>query len=159
MLVLGIDPGSRKTGFGLVQITPQGVVCLEGGTLVLGNKEPYHKRLGALHQRLDRLFAEQQPQVLAIERVFVGLNPAAALKLGQARGVVLALAGLYDVPVFEYAPCSIKQAVTGRGRASKEQVAFMVQRLLGLPVPPAPDASDALAVALCHTQQPHKECL
>lgn len=149
--ILGIDPGSRVTGFGILE-TPDAhtpPLCLIGGCIRL-NESSLPARLGALFTQIQGLMLEYRPTECAIEQVFVHKNALSALKLGQARGAALAAMMTAKVPVFEYAPTQIKQAIVGKGRATKEQVQHMIQRLLDLPKQPQADAADALAIALCH---------
>jgi len=150
MLILGIDPGSRITGFGLVEMAAacgaryvaSGCVRVAGETLA--------ERLGVIFTEVGRLVQEYGPQELAIEKVFVHRNADSALKLGQARGAAICAAVAGALPVAEYTPRQVKQAVVGNGNADKAQVQHMVRVLLGLTEAPQADAADALAVALCH---------
>lgn len=147
--ILGIDPGSRITGFGVVDFCGTqsryvacGCVRVQGDTLA--------RRLKTIFEGLTRVVEEHQPEEVAIEQVFMHRNPASALKLGHARGVAMVAAELRALSVHEYTATQIKQAVTGMGRASKEQVQHMTKVLLSLSQTPQADAADALAVALCH---------
>jgi crossover junction endodeoxyribonuclease RuvC len=147
--IIGIDPGSRATGYGVIESDgvrsrhlAHGVVRLEG--------EALPPRLGQIYARLSTIITEYQPEVMAIEQVFVAKNPSSALKLGQARGAAICAGVTLGLAVAEYAPRSIKQAIVGTGRAEKSQVQHMVQMLLGLSQRPQADAADALAVALSH---------
>ncbi len=151
MRILGIDPGSRATGFGLVDGAAGRLRLVDAGTVRPGRDLSLPDRLRVIHEALLELVDRHGPAVMAVESVFSARNPRSSLVLGQARGAILLAAALRDVPVAEYAPREVKMAVTGNGAAVKEQVRFMVVRLLGLARPPASlDASDALAVALCH---------
>jgi len=150
-LVLGIDPGSVVTGYGL--LAGDGVRnprYVEAGTITTSKGAPLENRLLTVYEALTRLLTAHQPDEVAIEDVFHAKNARSALALGHARGVALLAAAQAGRPVFAYAPTRIKQAVTGSGRAGKSQVAQVLAMLLGLASPPAPDAADALAVALCH---------
>ncbi len=150
MRVLGIDPGSRFTGFGVVE--EQGsarVRHLAHGVLALGESGPIEARLRLLHEGLMRELSEHRPDVVAIEDVFHARNARSALVLGQARGVALLAAAQAGATVRSFSPSVIKQAVTGTGRAEKEQVGRMVAVLLGITVKGRFDASDALAAAIC----------
>ncbi|MES2211649.1 MAG: crossover junction endodeoxyribonuclease RuvC [Pseudomonadota bacterium] len=149
MIVMGIDPGSRVAGFGIIAVDGSQLRCLDGGSIRLGSDD-LGERLSALFTELTALIARHRPTVVAIERVFVYKNVDSALKLGQARGVAILSAALHQVPIFEYAATLIKQAVTGTGAAKKTQVALMVHHLLRLTQAPQADTADALAVALCH---------
>lgn len=149
--ILGIDPGSRITGYGIIEQRPgqTAPVCITAGCIRLESKE-MPPRLAQLFSEIQLIVKTFQPTELAIEQVFVNKNPRSALMLGQARGVAIAAMASTTIPVFEYAPRQIKQAVVGRGSADKNQVQKMIQILLTLPQKPASDAADALAVALCH---------
>lgn len=148
--ILGIDPGSRVTGYGLIEVSGSRQRCVEQGVLQLG-EDPIPQRLQRLFRDLRQLVERLRPDEVAMEQVFVKNNVNSALVLGQARGAAIcALAGAGDGVLHEYSPASIKQAVTGSGRADKTQVQRMVRALLNLPVAPKADAADALACALCH---------
>jgi crossover junction endodeoxyribonuclease RuvC len=150
--IFGIDPGSVRTGYGCVQSdgSRHRLVCFGSISSPAGSAFPV--RLKAIHSGLIALIAEHRPDFIAIEDLFHAKNVRSALKLGHARGVALLAAMEAGVPIAEYAPSEIKQAVVGYGRAEKGQVQQMVQMLLGLAAPPTPhDAADALAVALCHS--------
>jgi crossover junction endodeoxyribonuclease RuvC len=151
MIVLGIDPGTAATGYGVVARRGERVVALDGGVIVTGPEVPLERRLAAIHERLAELLAEHRPEAMAVESLYFGRNVRTALAVGHARGVALLAAGQRRVPVFAYTPQQVKGAVCGSGRAAKDQVQRMVQALLALPAPPEPDhAADALAVAICH---------
>jgi crossover junction endodeoxyribonuclease RuvC len=152
--VLGIDPGTASTGFGVVESTPGHLRALTGGVISTGASEPLERRLAAISTRLRDLIAEHDPHALAVEDIFFGRNVRTAFAVGQARGAVLAAAGAAGVPCFAYTPQAVKLAVCGHGNAGKEQVQRMVAALLGLERPPASDhAADALALAICHAHQ------
>ena len=150
--VLGVDPGSAVTGFGLVERRGPRVVHVAHGTIRPPRGASPAERLDRLHAALREVIARHLPDVACIEQVFVAANPRSALVLGQARGAALAALGASGLIVHEYAPARIKQAVSGSGRAGKDQVQRMVARLLGLEREPARDAADALAAALCHAE-------
>lgn len=147
--ILGIDPGSRVTGYGVVDASPQATTHVASGRIV-NRSAGLAERLHGIFEGLRQVIADHAPEELAIEDVFVARNAASALRLGQAQGAALMAGVLHGMPLFEYPPAQVKQAVTGHGRADKAQVAHMVRLLLGLPATPAHDVSDALAVALCH---------
>ncbi len=149
MRVLGIDPGSRVTGVGIVASTGDRLTALHSETIRLGGG-PLPDRLGAIHRRIAELVAEFEPDLVAVEQVFVSNNPRSALVLGQARGSAISAAVTSGCAVQEYSAREIKQAVVGTGGAGKEQVQHMVRVLLGLRAAPAQDAADALACAICH---------
>jgi crossover junction endodeoxyribonuclease RuvC len=152
--VLGIDPGTASTGFGLVERRGSALSALSGGVISTTPDEPLELRLAAISARLDALIAEHRPAAVAVEDIFFGRNVRTAFAVGQARGVVLAAAGAAGVPCFPYTPQAVKLAVCGSGRAGKEQVQRMVAALLGLEAPPESDhAADALALAICHSNQ------
>ncbi len=155
MRVFGIDCGTEFTGYGVVELDPEGkssqLVHLAAGTIRLSKKLKTAERLLQIHTELVALIEVHSPDVVAIEEVFFSANAKSALKLGQVRGVALLSAAMCGKPVAEYAPLSIKSAVVGYGMAAKEQVQFMVMRLLKLEAAPdSADAADALAVAICH---------
>jgi crossover junction endodeoxyribonuclease RuvC len=147
--ILGIDPGSRITGFGLIESDGMRSVHLSHGVLRLQG-EAMPPRLGEIFAGVSRLIEEYRPEAMAIEQVFVAKNPSSALKLGQARGAAICAAMQHGLTVAEYTPTRIKQSVVGSGRADKAQVQHMVRMILGLSESPSADAADALAVALSH---------
>ena len=152
MRVLGIDPGSHITGFGVVDRDGGQVRHVAHGNLPLTRTHTLPTRLYELHELLLDVIERYEPDVAAVEQVFVAASARSALVLGQARGAVLAALGSRGVIVTEYPPSQIKQAVTGSGRATKKQVQSMVRRLLELAKLPAQDSADALAAAICHAQ-------
>src|SRR5215472_2259482 len=152
MRVLGIDCGGEFTGYGVVEIESSGTLsCLTCGAIRLSPREALPRRPWRIFAELDQIITEYRPDEVAIEDVFYGTNVKSALKLGQVRGVAMLAAAARGLEVSEYSPLSIKSAVVGYGRAEKQQVQHMVTRLLRLDQPPEPmDASDALAIAVCH---------
>lgn len=149
MRILGVDPGSRCTGFGVVELETNGSRRIAAGVIRCEEHE-LGQRLHSIFAGLCELIVSHQPQVLAVEQVFMHRNAGAALKLGQARGVAICAGASMQLPVHEYSPRAVKQAVVGAGGAEKRQVQHMVRVLLGIDEPLAEDAADALAVALCH---------
>lgn len=150
--ILGIDPGSRLTGFGVVDFDDDSACYVASGT-VHSTDGSFPERLRLIFRSIREIADEYRPQAVAIESVFVHRNAGSALKLGQARSAALCATFGLNITVFEYAPREIKQAVVGTGAASKEQVQHMVMSLLRLTGQPLPDAADALAAALCHGHQ------
>ncbi len=152
MRVLGIDCGGEYTGYGVVEMHASGKLgCLVCGAIRLSPREALPCRLSRIYQQLGEIISEHQPDEVAIEDVFYALNVKSALKLGQVRGVAMLAAATAGLEVAEYSPLTIKSSVVGYGRAEKQQVQQMVTRLLGLAEVPEPmDASDALAIAICH---------
>ena len=150
--ILGIDPGSRATGFGLIDLISGQVKYLTSG-IIKSTKGDFTDRLKVINQSVYKLIKEYNPDIMVIESVFVHKNPSSALKLGHARAAALCATFDFNVTVFEYAPREIKKAVVGTGAASKEQVQHMVVSLLKLDGIPAEDAADALAAALCYSNQ------
>ena len=151
MYVLGIDPGLSRCGYGVVQQTPSGASAVAVGVLRTDPARPTPHRLAELQEDLGALLAEHRPAVLAIERVLFNVNVRTAIPVAQAAGLAMAAAVAAGVEVVEYSPNQVKQAVTGVGGASKDQVERMVQILLHLDQPLRPvDAADAMALALCH---------
>ena len=151
MIVLGIDPGTANTGYGVVLSHGQRMAALDGGVIATNSGQPLERRLSHIHARISDLIVEHKPQALAVEDLFFGQNARSAFSVGQARGVVMLSGGMHGVPCYSYTPQAVKQAVCGSGRAEKDQVQRMVAALLALPEPPRVDhAADALAVAICH---------
>jgi crossover junction endodeoxyribonuclease RuvC len=152
-IILGIDPGTNVMGYGLLKIIDNKPSIMAMGVLVLDKYEDHYLRLKRIFERIIGLIEEFLPDELAIEAPFFGKNVQSMLKLGRAQGVAMAAALSRDIPIFEYAPLKIKMSITGNGRASKEQVAAMLQRFLKIPdnqMLPQLDATDGLAAALCH---------
>jgi crossover junction endodeoxyribonuclease RuvC len=148
-IILGIDPGSRKTGFGLVNHHGNQIDYISCGVIRVEKLE-FAERLKSIHESIQELIELHQPEVLAIEQVFMARNASSALKLGQARGAAIASAAVAGLNVEEYSARQIKQAVVGTGAADKTQVQHMVKNLLALNKTPQEDAADALACAICH---------
>jgi len=149
MIVLGVDPGSHATGYGVIGTGPVARM-LAGGVIRPGGKLPLPERLLAMHDGLAEVIAANDPDVMVVENLFNARNARSSLILGHARGVLILAGARAGLPVTEYAPREIKQALTGNGAAAKEQVRFMVMRLLGLQEEPPLDQSDALAAALAY---------
>ena len=147
--ILGIDPGLRMTGFGIVDIVGGKLACVTCGCIRSGEGE-LPERLGVILRDLATVIAQHHPTEVAVEKVFVNVNRQSTLLLGQARGAAICAAVLAGLPVSEYTALQVKQAVVGHGKAAKQQVQEMVRRLLALPGAPSPDAADALACAICH---------
>jgi crossover junction endodeoxyribonuclease RuvC len=149
--ILGIDPGLRKTGFGLIRVERGQATYLGSGTIsTLSAGKDLGPRLGVIYAGVSELIAQFKPSEAAIEKVFVNVNPQSTLLLGQARGAAIVALNQGGLDVSEYTALQLKQAVVGYGHASKSQIQAMVQRLLTLPREPSPDAADALACAICH---------
>jgi crossover junction endodeoxyribonuclease RuvC len=151
--ILGLDPGSRHTGYGLIETQNGQIKVLSYGRLSPQPDWSFPKRLAYIHRGLREIVLSFKPVACAIEGVFTFKNPASAIKLAQARGVAVLAASLDDIAVFEYTPNQIKSAVTGQGKAEKTQVAFMVKKILCLNEDLPLDTTDALAVAICHSGQ------
>lgn len=147
--ILGIDPGLRITGFGVIEKTGSKLAYIASGTIKSGEGE-LPARLKIILSGLEEVIQTYWPEQVAIEKVFVNVNPQSTLLLGQARGAAISAAVLRDLPVAEYTALQVKQAVVGNGHAAKEQVQEMVKRLLALPAAPQADSADALACAICH---------
>jgi crossover junction endodeoxyribonuclease RuvC len=148
-LILGIDPGSRKTGFGIINAVGNKTEYVTSGVIRISDVE-LPERLKIIFNSITQIINQYCPQEMAIEQVFMAKNAASALKLGQARGAAIVAAVAQDLPVSEYEARKVKQSVVGNGAADKLQVQHMVKTLLRLPAAPQEDAADALAVALCH---------
>lgn len=149
-LILGVDPGSLKTGFGVIDANAGRLNYIASGVVRLTPSDSLPVRLKVIFESLNEIIEEYNPQEMAIEQVFLAKNPNSALKLGQARGAAIVSAGCFNVPVFEYEARKVKQSVVGTGSAEKTQVQHMVKTLLKLNATPQEDAADALAVAICH---------
>ncbi len=147
--VLGVDPGSRITGFGIVEFRQRSLHYVYGGTIKLA-QYPFAVRLHHIYKGLAAVIEEHQPQVMAVEKVFVAHNAESALRLGHARGAAMVAATNAAVEVVEYTALQVKQAVVGNGKADKTQVQHMVRVLLGLRQKPTADTADALACGICH---------
>lgn len=150
MRILGIDPGSRITGYGVIEVTGTKAAYVASGCVRTGNGS-LPERLKAIFEGISEVVATYSPQEMAVEQVFVHKNVDSALKLGQARGAAICAGVMQALPVAEYTPREVKQAIVGTGAAAKEQVQHMVRMLLKLPDLPQADAADALALALCHS--------
>lgn len=150
MLVLGVDPGSRVTGYGLVEKTGNRITCIHAGTVATSNRLPFYERIHEIFQAMLGIMNRYRPEEMAIEDIFYDKNIKSTLKIGHARGAILIAAVQCGVKIFEYSPLEIKKAVVGYGRATKDQVRAMIQVILKLNTKPALDASDALAAAVCH---------
>ncbi len=150
-LILGIDPGSRKTGFGIINQVGAKAQYVTSGVIRLHKEPTFAARLNLIFDSVSEIIQEYSPECMAIEQVFMGRGPDSALKLGQARGVAIVAGTQQSLEVHEYAARKVKQAVVGNGNADKDQVGYMVQSILKLPGVPQEDAADALAIALCHS--------
>lgn len=150
MLVLGIDPGLLKTGWGLVKFVDGNLIYVDSGTIFTNQKLPMEERLKNIFDNLDSIIKDYKPECVSIEETFVNNNAVSSLKLGQARGVAILSAGINGIKVFEYLPNAIKKAVTGVGKATKEQMVMMIKCLLPLSNTKTEDEADALAMAICH---------
>lgn len=161
MIVVGIDPGTASTGYGVVQSAGSRLRALAQGVIQTAPGRPPERRLAEIHSRVAELLDLHRPQAVAIEELYFGANARTAFAVGQARGVVLLAAGQRGIPSRSYTPQQVKCSVCGNGRAAKDQVGRMVAQLLGLACPPATDhASDALAVAICSCNRaPLREAL
>ncbi len=151
MIILGIDPGSRITGFGLIDNHASRIEYVASGNIrVSGDSLP--QRLGCIFNEIESVIQKHRPEQMSIENVFMARNPDSALKLGQARGAAICAAYQAGLEIAEYAPREIKQAIVGTGAANKEQVQHMVKRLLGIRQDLQADEADGLAIAICHAQ-------
>lgn len=158
MRILGVDPGSRLTGFGCVDLLGNQIRWVRHGVLRLSNTGgkaviPLHERLLSIHRGLDELIRELQPQVLVVEKIFFAKNALSALQLGQARGTAILSGAIHGLEIVEYNPSEVKSTVTGHGNADKEQMAKMLNLLLRCEEFATFDASDALGLAFCHAQR------
>ena len=152
MRILGIDPGSVVMGYGVIETQGSKLIHLDNGGIYPTTQQKFSERLPQIYDKIEQLIHQFQPDMAAVENVFYGKNVQSMLKLGQARGAAVLAVLKSKIPLFEYSPTQVKMAVTGFGRASKEQVQKMVKLLLHLQDVAMKDASDALAVAICHQQ-------
>lgn len=153
-IVLGIDPGTQVAGYGALVLRPEGAVLLAAGTMRARRTDAPHVRLGAMLDQIEEILARLKPNVVVVESAFAGENIQSAIRVGESRGLALAAAARRGAEVIEVAPASAKRALTGNGRANKEQVARMVANELGLAEPPRPhDVTDALALALSYVHR------
>jgi len=150
MLVLGVDPGSQVTGYGLVEKKNNHLACIHSGHISCSSKIPFNERIFKVFQDMKEIMDHYRPEEMAIENLFNAKNVQSSLKLGHARGALLVAAVQCGIRIFEYTPLEIKKSVVGYGRASKEQVRSMVKIILRLKNNPGLDTSDALATAICH---------
>lgn len=150
MIILGIDPGSRITGYGIISKQGNRLVHIDNGAIFTKSAQEFPQRLEQIFTGLSTIIAQYQPHAVAVENVFLAKNAQSALKLGQARGAAIVAAVNVGLSVYEYTAMQVKQAVVGTGRAEKAQVQQMIKALLNLPEVAQEDASDALAVAVCH---------
>ncbi len=154
MRVLGVDPGTRVCGYGVIDATPAGLKVVDYGVIRASAKKPLYERLNIIHQGLCEIFRRHEPGVAAVEGVFYGINVRTAIKIGEARGVALIACAAEGLEVAEYSPRTVKKSVVGTGAAHKSQVQEMVRLQLGLAELPEPDdAADALAIAICHCRR------
>jgi crossover junction endodeoxyribonuclease RuvC len=153
MIVLGIDPGSRSTGYGVIEIRGDEQVVLAYGAIHPGKSDSHALRLSHIHEKLVDLLDRTKPDACAIEMPVYAQNAQSMLKLGRAQAAAMLAAVNRQIPVAEYTPKQVKKSVTGNGNASKDQVWFMVKKLLGITEDRGADASDALAIALCHAHR------
>lgn len=158
LVILGVDPGSRDTGFGVIDGAGENLLHLDSGRIHTAAKASLENRLRQIYDGLTALIHQHRPQALALEEIFLAANVKSAFILGQVRGVVLLAAAQVSIPIFHYSATTVKKAVVGYGQAAKSQVQLMVEHLLGLKITNE-HAADALAVSLCHhfhSRWPHK---
>jgi len=150
MVILGIDPGTKTTGYGVVEKGERGLLHRAYGDISMKRGQPLSACLKQIYDQLVAIITEYAPDAMALEDIFYGKNVKSLMKLAQARGVVILAASHSDIPLYEYTPLEVKKAIVGYGRAEKTQVQHMVKAILALQETPPPDASDALAIAICH---------
>lgn len=149
-IIIGIDPGFGRTGYGVIQKINSTYTCLTYGCITTPSSDTFSNRLGALYTNLSKLFLLHKPTILSLEKIFFAKNTKTALDVAHARGIIMLCAYQYNIPVQEFTPLQVKQGVVGYGKADKQQVQKIIQLLLHLPSLPRPDdAADALALALC----------
>jgi crossover junction endodeoxyribonuclease RuvC len=152
MRILGVDPSLRSTGFGLIQVAGNQFTAIDFGQIKNPPSLLPSRCLVRIADAIGKLLDHHRPDAMAVEGLVYVQNTRIAFTLGEVRGVIIAAAARYGIPVYEYAPRKVKQSITGLGAAGKSQVAHMIKATLGLPAAPHPDAADALALALCHAQ-------
>lgn len=150
MIVIGIDPGTIVSGYGIVEVRDSGFNCIDPGFISQPQSRSIPSRLKHIYGKLSELIEQFSPDEMSIEDVFFSKNPRSTLKLGEARGVSILAAATADIPVFEYSPTEVKSAVTGNGRATKLDVQKMISAMLNIDYFEKSDTSDALAIAICH---------
>jgi crossover junction endodeoxyribonuclease RuvC len=149
--ILGVDPGSQCTGFGVIARSGEKIHYIASGAIKLPKSASRHEKLRIIHEKITLVIQEHKPTHFAIEEVFYNKNPKSTMVLGEARGAAILSAAVAEVPIYEYSARSVKLSVTGNGAADKSQVNFMLGKILGLKPPPEnTDESDALAIAICH---------
>jgi crossover junction endodeoxyribonuclease RuvC len=154
MIVIGIDPGTLITGYGVIEASSGNIKIIDCGVIINKSQTAMPQRLKAIFETLEKITVRHKPDEFAIETAFYGKNAQSALKLGHARGVAMLTGVIHNIPVHEYSPREVKKAIVGNGAAAKEQVQFMIRSLLKLKSPPKYyDVTDALAVAVCHLQR------
>ncbi len=150
MIILGIDPGSYNVGYGILQVEKRKIIAAGCDTIVIKSKLQLAERLVQIHSGMNKVIAEYKPDIAVVETIFYGKNIKSAFTLGHARGVILLALAQHNIEIVEYSPREVKKSVVGNGNASKEQVGYMVQKILNLSnKPKTEDAADALAIALC----------
>lgn len=150
MRVLGVDPGSLHTGYGVIEEISGNFHIIASGCIDNNSKDPFTTRYNNIFSELSKIIQQTNPDVIALENVIYCNNTAIAIKLGEARGIAILTAGQFNLPIAQYAPKKIKQAAVGFGGASKIQVQNMIKQLLNMDTLPQPDTADALAAAICH---------
>ncbi|NUO08851.1 MAG: crossover junction endodeoxyribonuclease RuvC [Candidatus Brocadia sp.] len=152
MRILGIDPGTQIAGYGVIEKIGSKIVTIDYGSIKASKNQTFSQRLQTIHDKIMDIISKHQPDQMAIEEVFYSKNIKSAIRIGEGRGIVFLCAASANIPITEYAATVIKKAVVGNGNAQKEQVQEMVKIILALPEIPEPrDASDALAIAICHS--------
>lgn len=151
--IIGIDPGTRICGYGVVELNNGSILHIESGCVKTKAAAPLEEKLRTIYERIDGIIALTKPHCMSIEGAFYSKNARSAIRLGEARGVALLCAGIHGIPVSEYTPSEVKLALTGSGRADKTQVRKMISILIGVDTPGAEDVSDALAIAICHVNR------
>ena len=150
MIILGIDPGSYNVGYGILQVEKRKIIAAGCDTIVINSKLQLAERLVQIHLGMNKIIAEYKPDIAVVETIFYGKNIKSAFTLGHARGVIILTLAQHNIEIVEYSPREVKKSVVGNGNASKEQVGYMVQKILNLSTKPkTEDAADALAIALC----------
>ncbi len=151
MIILGIDPGSYNVGYGILHVEKRKIIAAGCDTIVINPKLQFAERLVQIHSGMNKIIVEYKPDIAVVETIFYGKNIKSAFTLGHARGVIILTLAQHNIEIVEYSPREVKKSVVGNGNASKEQIEYMVQKILNLNTKPkTKDAADALAIALCH---------
>ncbi|MDY6842849.1 MAG: crossover junction endodeoxyribonuclease RuvC [Thermodesulfobacteriota bacterium] len=159
MVILGVDPSSKSTGYGLIKVEKGGINHIRSGTIVPQTHLAFYRLLQVIHDKIEEIIIQHAPEIVALESIFFHKNPKTTIMMGHIRGVILLICSMYNISIAEYSPLEVKQALVGYGRATKHQVSEMVRHFLNIGPIRSNDASDALAIAICHFHSAHMKSL